>query len=52
MKKKNVELMDILTGTPISTLDLILKKKMFYLSKADASEHFIKIERELLSIIY
>lgn len=32
--------------------DLILRKKLTYLTKNEASEHFVKIERELLAIIY
>jgi hypothetical protein len=32
--------------------DLILKKKMYFLIKNEVNEHYLKIERELLSIIY
>lgn len=45
MKKKNIELMEILEGMVYFDIDLIAKKKLYFLTRNDVADSFIKIER-------
>jgi len=45
-------MLSLMTGKMFLKLDLIEKKKLFYLNKNEVSEHYTKIEKELLQFIY